>query len=352
MRRDEESDRRLSPRWSMRDRWLWLVAIMVVSAALATGCGDDEDGSDGEAGGGGQGQGVSVVQGGTGRPEQMQVSVGIFPTVTAAPLALAIEEGFFEEEGLTVETKITSGPGTGPALLGGDIDLGTLTWIEWFVATERDVPLRPLAAGSVAEPGLAEFLVRADSSVKTVDDLVNKKVAVISSPGVCDVNALDTLRSDGVEGRPEFIVLPIPDMPGALARGDVDAACAPEPLLSAMKADKAFRSIFDVFAGPYDQQPIAGYFSTSEYAEQNPKTIGAFQRGLKKAVRMIAEDPGVVAEIVPTFTEITREQAARMTQGAFPGEIDLAGLQELGGVLERVEIVDSAVEIAGGGSQE
>jgi len=326
-------------------RWSWCMTVVACSGALLAGCGSDGDDSD--ESGAAQRQVVRVAEGATGTPEKTEVTVGMLPTISHAPVVLAEREGFFKDEGITVTSKMSAGTGSGAALLGGELDLAALPWIELFVAAERGTPLQPVSEGSGGVPGLAEILVPANSDIKTVSDLVSKKVATISTPGVCDVNALDALARANTEGEPSFLPLPIPDMPGALERGDVAAVCAPEPLVSGLKASGKFRSALDVFSGPSDEQPVVGYFATSDFVEENPKTIGAFQRGLATAVRMIEEDPSVVAQIVPTYTQITPEQAKAMTVGTYPEEIDVAKLAELGALLERVGVVERAVEVTG-----
>ena len=94
------------------------VAVLLVLAA----CGSDDDGADGavdeptdqaETEGDGADPDADPDSG-----ELTTVSVGVLPIVDVAPLHLAIEEGFFEEEGLDLElVTVAGGAEAVPALL-------------------------------------------------------------------------------------------------------------------------------------------------------------------------------------------------------------------------------------------
>jgi NitT/TauT family transport system substrate-binding protein len=322
--------------------WLWLVPLAVLLVALLAGCGDDGDNSASSSG---------VAEGAAGPPEQKRVTVGTLPTPEFVALEIAIKKGFFEEEGVEVTTKTAAPRSAVPAVLGGSVDVTGLNWITFLTAVNRNISLRVVSELGRGRAGIGAFLVRADSDVKTLDDLVNKKVAVIATPDNCGLLALDALKQSGVDGKPKFVEFAIPDMPGALARGNVDAACVPEPLLSQLKEKEDFRAVYGLFEDEYEELPLSGLVTSAKYAEQNPNTIGALQRGLEKAFRTMRENPKIVREILPTIMRMTPKQAERTALPVYPERTDLNKLQELARLMERVGLIDK-IEVPLAGSPE
>jgi NitT/TauT family transport system substrate-binding protein len=317
---------------------LALVPLMLAVALAVAACGGD----DGE-GSGAAGSASGVATSGTGAPEQKQITFGILPTPDYAPVQIAIERGFFEEEGLDVTAQIISPGGAVPAVVGGSMQIAGINWISFLLAVNRNIDLQVVAEADRGTPGYAEFLVKKDSDIKGLEDLGGQKVGVVSTPGNCDVIPLDALQKQGAERKPEFVNLAIPDMPATIERGGVASACVPEPTLSAASAD--LRSVFDVFSGEYEGFPIVGYSTSGKFAEANPNTIGAVRRALAKASALINKDPDVVREILPTYTKITPEQAATITLPTYPEELDVERIREVAALMERIKLVEGKVDV-------
>lgn len=315
------------------------LAILLVGLLLA-GCGGS-----GDDGGGGAATSSGVAEGTTGTPEQAQITFGILPTPDYAPVKIAIDEGFFADEGLEVEAQTMSSGGAVPGVVGGSLDIAGINWISFLLAVNRGIELQAVAEADRGGPGYAEFLVQADSDIQSLEDLVGQKVGVVATPGNCDVIPIDALQKDGVDGRPNFVNLAIPDMPATIDRGGVASACVPEPMLSAAEASGDFRSVFDLFSGEYDGFPIVGYSTSTTFAKANPNTIGAVQRGLAKAVALINRDPGVVRDVLPTYTQIKPEQAKTITLPTYPERTDLARLNGVADLMERIGLVQGEVEV-------
>src|ERR671915_212006 len=108
---DEAKQRRCGGR---RVRSILLLPLIVVLVLVAGGCGgDDEEGR--RAGG--------VAASGTGAPETTQITFGIIPTPDYAPVRIAIDKGFFREEGLDVKTQDMGPGGAVPGVVGGSLDV-------------------------------------------------------------------------------------------------------------------------------------------------------------------------------------------------------------------------------------
>lgn len=265
--------------------------------------------------------------------ETQSITIGYLPIPGYAPLHVAQEEGFYEDEGLDV-TLETMAPGSSvPSIVGGSLDFAGQNWLAIGLAINQGVELQPVAELERGTPEYAEFLVPADSPITSLEDLDGAKVGVVNTPGNCDLIAQAVLRSQDSEVTPEYVNLAVPDMAGTLQRGGVAAACVPEPTLSAMKASGDFRSVFDLFSDDYEDFPVSGVFTSQEFAEANPNTVDAVQRALERANALIQEDEQVVRQAVPQFTSVPAEAADAMVLPTFP-ETDFSSLSAVVDLLD------------------
>ena len=145
------------------------------------------------------------------------------------PIMLAIDKGFFREQG--IETELKNIPASGDriaALTAGSVAFSNLGRIAAIVEMARNnnnfyffanIDDSPGNEGCWARPGFADFKA-----------LRGKKIAANTSAQIT-MNGL--LENAGMTERDvQFVNLPGPEMAAALAKGDVDAACVWEPLLT------------------------------------------------------------------------------------------------------------------------
>ncbi|WP_104177537.1 ABC transporter substrate-binding protein [Cryobacterium sp. Y50] len=274
--------------------------------------------------------------------EQTSVKFGILPTPDYVAIQIALDQGFFEDEGIAATTEVMSPGGAIPAVLGGSLDVVGVNWVGYLQAVSQGIEISAVAEADRGGPGYAEIMVLEDSPIKTLADLDGKKVGVVVTPGNCDQIPLAALANSGSDAQPDFVTIAIPDMPGNVQRGGIDAACVPEPTLSAMKAAGGFRSINDLFSGDYEQFPIVGFTTSEKYASANPNTVAAVKRALQKATDLARTDPDIVRVAILQYTQIPEAAAANMTLPSYPEESDFSKLQIVVDVLGDTGLVPNA----------
>ena len=144
------------------------------------------------------------------------------------PLMVAIDKGYFKEQG--IETELKNIPASGDriaALTAGSVAFSNLGRIAAIVEMARgnqsfyffaNIDDSPGNEGCWARPGFANFT-----------SLKGKKIAANTSAEIT-MNGL--LANEGMtEHDIQFVNLPGAEMAAALAKGDVDAACVWQPLL-------------------------------------------------------------------------------------------------------------------------
>jgi NitT/TauT family transport system substrate-binding protein len=170
------------------------------------------------------------------------VKVGTSVGVTAAPIFIAIERGYFRDLGLDVETvPFNSAAEMFQPIAASQIDVATVdTGAGIFNALARGLPLRFVTDGGHIEPGRSTtmWMVRKDlydsGAIRELSDLRGKRISPIARGSTVDSNVHRTLALVGIApDEVDLQYVTFPDVPPAFANKVLDAAILTEPLATA-----------------------------------------------------------------------------------------------------------------------
>ena len=275
-----------------------------------------------------------------GRIEKPNITFGVLPITNYGVVYLAAKEGLFQAEGLNVTPRMMGGANAIAALVGGDFDIAGITWTSFVLAYNRGIELVPVSEADRGVPGNAMYLVKEDSPIRTTADLLGKKVGVVTVGGACDYLLNDDIRKKGLDYKTvAYTPIGVPDMAPTLLRGGIDAACIPEPILTAVKAQGGLRSIMDAFAGENNNWPIVGFSVTKQFADANPNTVAALRRALEKALKMANQNPDKLRELYPTYTTLKPEDAKKIAISFNPPESDFKQVKRIAALMERLGVI-------------
>jgi NitT/TauT family transport system substrate-binding protein len=179
-----------------------------------------------------------------------------------------------------------------------------------------------------------------------MEDLVGRKIAVVTVGGACDLILNDVLRAKGLNYKSiGYTVMGVPDMAPTVLRGGVDAACIPEPLLSVVQQQGGLRSVFDLFSGDYDRFPLVGFPVTQKFAETNPNTVAALQRALAKGLAFAHNNQDKLRDIYPTFTTLKPELARKIVLSYTPEKSDFTQLKKIADMMDRLEMLPGKTKL-------
>jgi NitT/TauT family transport system substrate-binding protein len=259
------------------------------------------------------------------------LTVSIMPTTDLAPFHLAMQNGYFEAEGVRVEAVTApSGQASLAKLISGEVDVAYSSYTPFFVAQSRQAAdLRIVADASAAAPDTTMIVAVPASGVRSIGDLAGKRIAVTATNTISDTLVKSAMREAGVDSSGvQWISIPFPETAPALARGDVDAAFLTEPFITIAERSVGAVPIADTATGPAAELPTAGYAALATVAEENRDAIAAFGRALAKATDEAA-DRGKVEPLLVEHTGIDAETAAATGLLTFRSTPDARELQRV-----------------------
>jgi NitT/TauT family transport system substrate-binding protein len=319
----------------MRTRLGPRVAILLVALACAVGvtaCGDD----DGDGGGG--------------EAAPTTLKVGVIPIADVAPLYLGMKKGFFEEEQLTIKPQLAEGGAAiTPAVVSGDFQIGFSNTISLLIAASKDLPVEIISqgvlGGKTEDQAWADLLVLKNGPIKAPQDLEGKTIAVNTLKNICEVTIKASLEKQGVAvDTLKFTEVPFPDMNAALEGGRVDGACVVEPFVSQGKAGAA-RGIDPFYVRTAPDLTVATYFTSKQYAEQNPEVIDRFVRAMNRSLTYAQSHGDEVRRVLLDYTEIPPEAAEQITLPVWRPDLNVPTIELLSKLSEKYGLIEEQPDL-------
>jgi NitT/TauT family transport system substrate-binding protein len=243
------------------------------------------------------------------------LTVGVVPVADIAPLYLGTSHGFFSAQRLSiVPRQVQQGSLIINQVIAGGLDIGFSNNVSLIAAAAHGIPLRVVAAGNQAGPGLySAIFVKASSPIRTPQDLAGKHIAVNAVANVGPLVINDALEKSGVDvHQVSYVAVPFPNMANALAKGQVDAVWAVEPFSGAISAQPGVRRVLEPYTLLPKNFPVASYFVSARYLSAHRDVVDRFTRAMDESLRYAQSHPAQVRQVLPTFLKISPSVAARV----------------------------------------
>jgi NitT/TauT family transport system substrate-binding protein len=291
--------------------------------------------------------------GGNGKLETTELNISIMKTTDLAPFHLAMQEGFFKDEGLNV--KFVDAPSGGESvnkLISGEVDISYSSYTPFFLAESKGAGkakggIKIVADASSAGPNSTMVVALPTSSVKKVQDMAGKRVAVTATGTISDLLTMSTLKSKGVEYKDiKWVKTPFPATAEALKSGNVDAAFVTEPFLSQTQTEAGALPIFDTATGPTADMPTAGWGSTGDFVSKNKNTIAAFQRAMQRGTDLALSDRSLVEPLLVKFSGVDENIAKVATLLTFQSKLDATRIQRVPDLMQEFEVITAPIDVS------
>jgi NitT/TauT family transport system substrate-binding protein len=297
-----------------------IAALAVAVAALMgiAACGG------GDSGGGG---------GGSASNKPTTLKVGVIPIADVAPLYVGIKQGFFKQENLTIQPQLAEGGATITAqTVSGDLQIGFSNVTSLVIASSKKLPVQivaPGVQGAKDDSGAWDaVLSKKGSPIKDLKALEGKTVSVNNLNNVGPLTINNAMEKAGADYKKiKYVEVPFPDANAALDTGRIDAAFVVEPFVSQGKAQGA-NEVTHSFEETAPNYTVATYFATKQYAAQNKDVLDRFVRAINKSLGYAQSHPALVRQVVPTYTKIPKDVAAKMQLPQWSADVNQSSIQQ------------------------
>jgi NitT/TauT family transport system substrate-binding protein len=301
-------------------------------------------------------QGPGTAATGTREP----ITVAVVPGIDNAPLRVAVQDGLFRQDGLSVTVKdYQSLSAEFQALTSGQaqIAVGDYTGFFYEQATGH-ASLRLIADGYDAASNSVAILTLPNSGITTPQQLQNQsadvatptaQVAPYSTAVPYSIQTLaaeEVLQNDGVSpSSVNWIQMQAGDMIGALRRGQVKAILATEPYILEAEEQLGAVEVVDASSGVTSGLPMSGYFSLASYADANPSSVQAFQGVLDQAQSDCAQR-GPVQAVLSQLTGMEAGDPALVTLGTYPTSLNVSQVQRVATLMYDSGMISNPVNVS------
>jgi NitT/TauT family transport system substrate-binding protein len=209
----------------------------------------------------------------------------------SGPLMIAVEKGYFREQGIEPQIEVAAGGADViPQLATGEIDVthGGIS-PAMFNAIARGVEVRVIGPMNIIPQGTGstQLLIRKEAAdrgeIRTLADLRGKRIAVNTSGSLVSWQLDKVLEREGMSIQDvDRVVIPFPEMVVALANGSIDGAMEIEPFLS--------RSVNEGIATALVTRTTPGAMTTSliasgKWLQERPDLVRGYMVAMMKAIR-------------------------------------------------------------------
>jgi NitT/TauT family transport system substrate-binding protein len=278
--------------------------------------------------------------------EKPVLSVAVDPGMDSAGFFIALDQGLFKAQGLTVNF---TAPASAEAAIAGQVagayDITGGNYVSYIQAQQKGTAdLDIFAEGSVMGPGTQDIYTMPGSPVTTLADLKGRTVEINAPDNISYLLTASVLTEHDISpASVHFATIPATEMPAELESGAVSAAVLPEPFSSDEEEAQGGVPLADLDQGATTSFPVEGYVVTKQWAAKNPHTLAAFYTALEQG-QQIADVGRTAAESamegMPAPFGVSAATAAVMALDTYPvsdgpvGSVDEARLQRVVDVMQ------------------
>lgn len=287
--------------------------------------------------------------------QKTTLNVAVVPAVDSAGFFVALHQGLFAKEGLTIHyTPAASSDTVINQQVAGQYDItggNYVSYIQHYVNNHQ--PLEVIAEGSVMQEGTQAIYTMPGSKIKSLSDLKGHMLGINAPLNINYLLAASVITENGIklnQVRFPAAPIPFPTMAAALASGKVDAAAMPEPFATAAEQEYGAVKLADLNQGATEQFPIQGYVATKSWAEQNPGTLKAFVTALAQGQEIADTSRRAVEQAMealngPQNGEVPPIVAAVMSINIYPTAIDKVRIQRVADVMYQFGLLHSRFNV-------
>lgn len=269
------------------------------------------------------------------------LKVGIVGIGSDAALQMAIDKGYFKEEGLDIVTTVVANPPAGVAAAqSGQLDLTYSPSIPLLNAMSQNVPLKVVAAADgyqakdkqPADPAEIDdtgLFVPKDSGISSPKDLEGKSVSVPARKAQMEVTVAKAVKDAG--GDPAKVNWMVLDPASALQSLDsqrVDAATLIAPFTSQAES-KGHKRLASPGVEFFQEGAVGLWVAGAKTVDGKKDQMAAFARAIYKANDYANTHVAEAEEVGAKLTGVPLETVQKGAETYWPAEVRLEDIQRV-----------------------
>ncbi|TJY66272.1 hypothetical protein E4J89_16900 [Arthrobacter sp. CAU 1506] len=247
------------------------LAVSATAVLIATACGNADTSE-------GSGSDVEVLK------------VSTLGSMADAALQIAIDKGYFAEEGVRIETTVISVPPAAVAAVqSGEVDISYLPAVPLINAVSQGIGLTAVAgADELPEEDTEKYddgaiVASPDSGIESFADLEGKKVAVPARSGQFEMVITDALIKAGVDPETvEWVALDFSAAIEAVKNHSIDVASMTSPF-TAQALDDGMKLLGTPSTTAFGPGAGGMYVASDQVVEDKTEALEKFRRAIYKA---------------------------------------------------------------------
>ncbi len=258
-----------------------ILSFILICALLLCGCGAGKNDA------------------GTGEPKELDVVLDWYPNALHAFLYVAIEKGYYEEEGLKVNIQFPSNSNDAISLVAaGQADIGLYYQQDVIQArTQQNVPVKSI--GAVVQGPLNIVLSLEEKNITTAEDLVGKTIGYAGTE-LSEALIRSIMNYVGADYSDVTMIDVGFDLMSSMTTGNVDATigCLVNHEVPQMEEEGFSVNWFDL-----DEYGVPTYYegvflANDDAIESDSETLKAFLRASAKGFADMKADPEAALKIL------------------------------------------------------
>ncbi len=253
---------------------------------------------------------VTLVLSGCAKDKESSViRIGVMPDVATMPYCLALENGYFKEEGIDVQIQyFKSAQDRESALQANQLDGISSDLVNLFLLKKNGMDYRALSTT------YGMFKIVGNQDVSGIEGLSGKKIG-LSTNTMMEYIVDSVLEEKGVPGVEKVNIPAIPARLEMINSNQIDAAIMPEPFATTAinAAQKELLDMTDT-----DLRSTIFLFS-NEFAQSHKDELKKFSKAVDRAIDYINEtDKSVYVDIITEKVGVQKEGLLATDLGTFP----------------------------------
>jgi NitT/TauT family transport system substrate-binding protein len=291
-----------------------------------------------------------------GAPEKATLNVGVVPAMDSAGFFVALHDGLFAKEGLTVNySPAVSSETAVEQQLKGQLDISGGNYVSYINEAADGQPIEVVAEGSEMQQGAQTIFTMPTSKITDLSELKGHLVGV-NAPGNIDyLLGVSVLQENGISpSTVKFPTTPIafPNMGGELESGKISAAILPEPFASLAEQEYGAVPLADLNQGATSDFPVEGYVVTKQWAKEYPNTLKRFLAALETGQEISDTDRGAVETAFealksPQDGQVSPGIAAVMALDTYPIGVATTRIQRVADVMYQFGLLKQRFDVSG-----